>query len=76
MHPNRKYDWSTKNACVETIFTYIPFLKFKGLTNLEIDELKNFSTSFNQDNPKKTTSSVNMQPLQVGHKIEDVFLEF
>lgn len=76
VHPNRKSNWSCRNAWVETMFTYIPFLKFKELSESEIDVLKNYSTtSFYQDNQSQTTHSINMQPLQVEHKIEDVFLE-
>ena len=57
------------------MFTYIPFLKFKGLSDLEIKDLQYFSTSYNQTHPSQVTHGINMQPLKVQHKIKDIFLE-
>lgn len=73
-HPNRKCDWPNRISYVESIYSYIPFLKFNGLSDLEIQDLRNLANeSFLPKNSKKIT--INMQPLKVEHNIEDCFLE-
>ena len=58
---------------------YLPYLRFNGVPNEEIDRIR---TDFSNTKSKsisridiKINSKVNMQPLQVGHSIEDTFLE-
>lgn len=77
-HPDRKCDWDKKITLKKYFYTYIPFLKYNGLSDKKIEELRIFCNNSNSsqdvsDSPSIT--SVNMQPLQIGHKIEDCFLE-
>lgn len=75
-HPDRKYDWHTRNSYISTIYSYIPFLKLNGLSDDEINKMRNLcmTTPIQKDNIK-TNYTVNMQPLKIGHNIEDCFLE-
>lgn len=77
-HPNRKCDWDKKTTDRKYTYAYIPFLNYKGLLDEQIEELRSFCNRKHDyrddsDSPKK--SHINMQPLQIGHKIEDCFLE-
>ena len=77
-HPERKCDWDEKSTQLQVQCTYLPFLRFSGMSETYIDKLKKeFST---KDYPDLETVAnypikLNMQPLQVGHNIEDTFLE-
>lgn len=71
-HPNRSYDWASKESYLHLRFTHIPYLQYKGLSEEEITHLKEISKS----NVKpKLDIDVSMKPLKVGHSMEDVFLE-
>lgn len=76
-HPQRKYDWDKRTLSIDTKYAYIPYLKFQGLTDKEISNLsKHFCTLSTYDySSKNCKPKFNLQPLQVGHNIEDVFLE-
>lgn len=78
-HPERKCDWDKKSTTVQMQCAYLPYLRFNGVPNEEIDRIR---TDFSNTKSKsinridiKINSKVNMQPLQVGHSIEDTFLE-
>ena len=74
-HPDRKYDWNNRIKHIKYIYTYIPYLRFYGFSDDKINELANFSISPLSQNSNKEFQKINMQPLQVGHNIEDCFLE-
>jgi len=74
-HPDRKCDWDTSISEVKTTYAYIPFLRFHGISEDKIEELRRFCNTRAQQNVVKETCKINMQPLQVGHNIEDYFLE-
>lgn len=74
-HPNSRYNGNTENLILHLSFVSIPYLQFNGVSEDTIDKLKGFypTTLDLFKNNKKT--GVNMQPLKVGHVIEDEFLE-
>lgn len=75
-HPDRKCDWAKKSTVITTQYAYIPFLKFNGVTESEIEKMSNYFYKMKTDNSANNQrTTANMQPLQVGHNIEDVFLE-
>lgn len=71
-HPNRSYDWANKESYIHLRFTHIPYLQYKGLSEEEIKHLIDISKS---NDSAKLGPDVNMNPLQVHHSMEDVFLE-
>lgn len=71
-HPNRSYDWANKESYLHLRFAHIPYLRYKGLSEEEIEHLKSISKT--NDTPK-LGPDVNMSPLSLGHSMEDVFLE-
>lgn len=75
-HPDRKCNWDTRSYCINTTYSYIPFLRLNGVSDKEIEELRNFCNATPTiENFSQTYCNVNMQPLQVRHNIEDCFLE-
>lgn len=77
-HPNRQYDWNNKKYTLQSKFIYLPYLRFKNVSENIIEKIKNSYGDFSSNcmtSPKNKKTQVNMQPLQVGHKMEDVFLE-
>ena len=81
-HPSRKCDWEKRITPLNYQYSYIPILKLNGLSDEQINDLRNFcNNSLHSDNSNETEQnintkfSINMQPLQVGHEIEDCFLE-
>ena len=75
-HPNRQYNWDTKKIPIHYSYVYIPYLRFNGVSEDLIQRLQLFygENSCNIEK-EKAHPDVNMQPLQVGHNIEDCFLE-
>lgn len=76
-HPHRSYDWNKFSTELKSNCTYIPYLKFNGLTDAEINYLKGLadkSTKYNNSKDCDYSSKINMQPLQIGKCIEDYFL--
>lgn len=75
-HPDRKCDWHNRITYITNTYAYIPFLRSNGLSENEIDDLINFNETHKQSQNIDTSKpTINMQPLQVGHKIEDKFFE-
>lgn len=77
-HPNRSCDWDKREIPLHYSYVHIPNLRYNGVSEDLIDKLKRFygtSSSNIGVNKEKTHIDVNMQPLQVGHNIEDCFLE-
>lgn len=78
-HPNRNCDWDKRNSETDVIYAYIPYLKLNGVSDEDINRLKDIS--FNFENPDYNIDTINyksitnMQPLQTGHSLEDTFLE-
>ena len=76
-HPERYCDWDKRSYYEEAQYVYIPYLKHIGLTDEEIKErFKDFKTltEYNKTIEKEKTT-FNLQQLQVGHKMEDLFQE-
>ena len=40
-HPKRKFDWKTRISYNKSLYTYIPYLKLNGLSDKEIELIKN-----------------------------------
>ena len=74
-HPDRNYDWTDNISEIKITYAYIPFLRFNGISEKQIKELCSFCQTSNDENTVKESCKINMQPLQVGHNIEDYFLE-
>lgn len=75
-HPERKCDWDTKTSTLQNIYTYIPYLRYCGLSEDKIDFIRSiFSKMGQQFNPPTHAYTVNMQPLKVGNSFKKVFDE-
>ena len=76
-HPNRKYKWDQRITIVSAKFVVIPFLKYIGVHDDTIhNDFKTFKTLTEYDiSLPKRKIEINLQPLQVGHDIENDFLE-
>ena len=73
-HPNRECDWDKKGLVNNYTFLIIPDLKLNGFSNDEISFYKKLLPDENNPSVQQRRSiSINMQPLQVGHNIEDEF---
>lgn len=68
-HPNRKFDWNKKAIDFYSCFTYIPLLKYYGISDDIIKKLGNMSIG--KTNYSLITDDYspkyNMQPLKVGN---------
>lgn len=77
-HPSRSCDWNKREVPLHYSYVHIPNLRYNGVSEDLIDKLKRFYGT-NSSNlgvgEEKTRRDVNMQPLQVGHNMEDCFLE-
>lgn len=77
-HPDRTCDWDKRELPLHYSYVHIPNLRYNGVSEDLIDKLKRFYGT-NSSNlgvvEKKTRKDVNMQPLKVGHNMEDCFLE-
>lgn len=74
-HPDRKCNWDTRTTYIKSKFAYIPFLKLHGMSDNEIEDLRDFCDYSSVQNFEPKPYKVNMQPLQVGNNIDDCFLE-
>ena len=75
-HPDRHYDWLNRVVPVNSSYVHIPNLRFNGVSEDTIDKLQQFySRNSSIDKKDVTSKDINMQPLQVGHDIEDYFLD-
>lgn len=83
-HPERKCDWDKRTSFWHTQYAYIPYLRLKGISEEEINKMKTifsvgypsqFNKEHNSNNLDINSLSVNMQPLQIGHNLQDEFLE-
>ena len=73
-HPNRHCDWDKKEIIDSYTFLVIPDLKLNGFSDDEISSYKKLLPTGNPQSIQGTKNiSINMQPLQVGHKIEYEF---
>lgn len=61
-----------KESYLHLRFSHIPYLRYKGLSEEEIEHLKSISKT---NDTAKLGPDVNMSPLSRGHSMEDVFLE-
>lgn len=80
-HPNRECDWQNKRTLIQAQYAYIPYLRLCGISAEDINQIELLFKNNSKENCSNTHDSsklsprVNMQQLQVGHKMEDVFLE-
>lgn len=77
-HPNRSYDWDKLSLDLKSCYTYIPYLRFNGMSEKDIEYLRSLSCGIEHYRATTDTdysSKINMQPLQVGHSIEKHFIE-
>lgn len=75
-HPERMSNWAERTTTLNSIFTYIPYLKYSVSDEDELTYIKNYFNRNGQkfDAPLHETK-INMQPLQVGNSLQDVFEE-
>ena len=74
-HPNRKCNWDKKQFLLHSNFVHVPFLRFNGITKDAIENLRKTAKSYQCPEISLKNSTVNMCPLQVGHNMENTFLE-
>ena len=80
-HPDRECDWQSKRTLIQAQYAYIPYLRLCGVSAEDINQVKLLFKNDLKENSlhtydnSKFSPKVNMQQLQVGHKMEDVFLE-
>ena len=73
-HPNRHCNWDKKEIIDSYTFLVIPDLKLNGFSDDEISSYQKLLPAGNPPPIQRTKNiSINMQPLQVGHNIEDEF---
>lgn len=73
-HPNRQCDWDKKGLVNNYTFLVIPDLRLNGFSEEAISAYKRLAPTENSQVVKsKNNISINMQPLQTGHNIEDEF---
>ena len=75
-HPERTCNWAERTTTLNSIFTYIPYLKYSVSHEDELTYIKNYFNRNGQefDAPSHETK-INMQPLQVGNSLKNVFEE-
>lgn len=68
-HPNRKFDWNKKTIDFYSCFTYIPLLKYYGISDEIIRKLGNMSIEASNYSLIKDEycPKYNMQPLKIGN---------
>lgn len=74
-HPNRHYDWANREIPINSTYVHIPNLRFNGVSENTINKLKKYYNTSSIDRKENISKEINMQPLQVGHNIEDHFLD-
>ena len=73
-HPNRKKDWDKDVTKIDFFYSNVPYLRVNNISENEINTLREQSEPFNNLLQSQNIKT-NMQPLQVGHNIENSFLE-
>lgn len=71
-HPNKSLDWNNRQYKFHLRYSHIPYLRYKGLSENEIDSLKKYSIN---NVPFMPGNNVNMTPLKIENSIEDYFLD-
>lgn len=74
-HPCRKCDWANRSVSIHMVYSFIPLLRFNGISNNQIQEICDFCKEVPSQDKSKHEFSINMQPLKIDHNIEDCFLE-
>jgi len=75
-HPDRKYDWDKKITYIKNIYAYIPFLRFKGISDEQIEEMRIFCNSTaKQTDTSQKCHNVFMKPSQSSKYLEYDFLD-
>ena len=74
-HPDRQCDWDKKEVVLQSTFLIVPQLRLNGFTEEDISAYKKLLPDADDPSIKKKNNdvSINMQPLQVDHDIEDEF---
>ena len=80
-HPDRKCDWDKRITYTHSDYAFVPILKYNGISDEQISEMRSLSETQKESGHRSdngifsNSCTVNMQPLQVGHNIENKFLE-
>lgn len=75
-HPERTCNWAEITTTLNSIFTYIPYLKYSVSHEDELTYIKNYFNRNGQDfDAPSHETKINMQPLQVGNSLKNVFEE-
>lgn len=76
-HPDRTYNWDSKCTFVRSKFVFLPYLRFKGISEDVITKLKSKYNSTSQSfNKIEEIYKFNLNPLKIEHKIEEIFTDF
>ena len=75
-HPDRKYDWDSRVSYIQNIYAYIPFLKLNGISDEQIEEMRNYCNSLlSPIDSRPRCCSIYMKPSQTLKCIEYDFLD-
>lgn len=75
-HPDRKYDWDYRVSYIQNIYAYIPFLKLNGISDEQIEEMRNYCNSLlSPIDSRPRCCSIYMKPSQTLKCIEYDFLD-
>ena len=69
--PKSTIDWENSKKLFSYNFAYIPFLRFKGLSDAEISSIR--ASGVRPDIKTSHSAKVNMSPLSVEHSVRDYF---
>ena len=73
-HPDRQCDWDKKEIVLQSAFLIVPQLRLNAFSDDEISFYKSLLPSENNHSIRqKKEVTINMQPLQVNHDIENEF---
>lgn len=73
-HPNKKCKWDERTRLIHVEYVVIPYSKYTGnADNIVYNDFKTLAEY--KSSVQKIKPSFNLQPLQVGHKIEDEFIK-
>lgn len=77
-HPNKNYNWENECSILKLDFAFIPYLRFKGVSESLINNLKvHYPCADQVINNYKILANVNhnLAPLKLHNKIEDKILD-
>lgn len=75
-HPDRKCDWDSRISYIHNVYAYVPFLRLNGISDEEIEEMRDFCYSLSSPiDSKPRCCSIYMKPSQIDKYVEYDFLD-